>query len=113
LHFSQPYCPGCDLVFSNPRADPRAPSLALRELILNQDLRLILGQNGRKRVLEHFSWNKVAEKTLDVYQATVRGYGTPQMTSTHEREVVEFFTTDSKPALGGIAEYLHQLCEHF
>jgi glycosyltransferase involved in cell wall biosynthesis len=27
-----------------------------------------LGKNGRKRVLEEFTWDRVAEKTLELYQ---------------------------------------------
>jgi glycosyltransferase involved in cell wall biosynthesis len=27
------------------------------------------GENGRKRVLEYFTWRKVAEQTIDIYKS--------------------------------------------
>jgi len=31
-----------------------------------------LGKNGRKRVLEEFTWDRIAEKTLGLYEQMVK-----------------------------------------
>jgi len=31
-----------------------------------------LGQNGRKRVLAEFTWNKIAEKTVELYETIAK-----------------------------------------
>ena len=31
----------------------------------------IWGENGRKRVMEYFTWRKVAEQTLDIYKSLI------------------------------------------
>jgi glycosyltransferase involved in cell wall biosynthesis len=30
--------------------------------------RKLLGKNGRKRVLKEFTWTRIAEKTIELYQ---------------------------------------------
>jgi len=32
------------------------------------------GENGRKRVLEYFTWRKAAEQTLQIYESLVSSY---------------------------------------
>lgn len=60
-------------------ADPAAFSAglaaAVNQLARDPALRTRLGQNGRRRVLAHFSWNAIARSTLDLYQ-TVLAYRT-------------------------------------
>jgi len=31
-----------------------------------------LGKNGRKRVLNEFTWNRIAEKTVELYESIAR-----------------------------------------
>jgi glycosyltransferase involved in cell wall biosynthesis len=31
-----------------------------------------LGKNGRRRVLSEFTWDKIAERTLEVYEQTIK-----------------------------------------
>jgi glycosyltransferase involved in cell wall biosynthesis len=53
-------------------ADPAAFSAALAAAInrLGRDpeLRARMGKNGRQRVLEHFSWDAIAETTIELYR---------------------------------------------
>jgi glycosyltransferase involved in cell wall biosynthesis len=41
---------------------------ALRKLLSNPELRTSMGKAGRQRVLDHFSWNRVANSLLDRYR---------------------------------------------
>jgi glycosyltransferase involved in cell wall biosynthesis len=45
---------------------------ALSQLAANPDLRLQLGQAGRRRVLDHFTYSKKAEHLMEIYQGAVR-----------------------------------------
>jgi glycosyltransferase involved in cell wall biosynthesis len=47
--------------------DPADIAWGLREVLRDKELAKQWGENGRKRVLEHFTWNKAAEKTLKIY----------------------------------------------
>jgi len=51
-----------------PPADPEALAAAIRCLLHNKQLRKSMGEAGRQRVEEHFSWEKAAQETLQVYQ---------------------------------------------
>jgi len=31
-----------------------------------------LGRNGRRRVLNEFTWDKIAERTLEIYEQTIK-----------------------------------------
>jgi len=31
-----------------------------------------LGENGRRRVLEEFTWEKIAEKTIEIYENIIK-----------------------------------------
>ncbi len=66
--------PGCNL----PDVEPRGAGLlvprevdalagALRSLLLNEDKRWIMGENGRKWVRESFTWTAIAAQTETLY----------------------------------------------
>ncbi len=44
----------------------------IEALIKNPNLRATLAKNGRKRVLENFSWKVIAEKQYQVYKELMR-----------------------------------------
>ncbi len=51
-----------------PPADPTSIYLAIKRLLSDEDTLMRFGKDGRKRVLENFTWEKVAAQTLDVYR---------------------------------------------
>ncbi|MEM2117694.1 MAG: glycosyltransferase family 4 protein [Candidatus Bathyarchaeia archaeon] len=55
--------------------DPNNPSdiaWGINSTLENQDKRKWLGKNGRKRVLEEFTWDKIAEKTVEAYEKIIK-----------------------------------------
>ncbi|MBN2362376.1 MAG: glycogen synthase [Deltaproteobacteria bacterium] len=50
-----------------PPADPRALADAINKVLRDRKLAEAMGQAGRKRVEEHFSWKSIAAKTRDMY----------------------------------------------
>lgn len=58
-----------------PPADSSALAKAMRELLGNPARAQELGQTGYKRVQEHFTWTKAAEKTVDTYREVIDGHG--------------------------------------
>jgi glycogen(starch) synthase len=55
--------------------DPNNPSdiaWGVISALENPEKRKILGKNGRKRVLAEFTWNKIAEKTVELYETIVK-----------------------------------------
>jgi len=44
---------------------------AINRVARDPELRRRLGVQGRKRVLEHFSWDSIAERTVDLYRSLV------------------------------------------
>jgi len=50
----------------NPR-NPNEIASAIIDILQNPDLRIRLGQNGRRRILESFDWRFAAKKTLEIY----------------------------------------------
>lgn len=68
-------CPTLPNDLSQP-ADPegfsRGMAEAVSRLLADDDLRKSMGEAARNRVVDHFSWNRVARRTLEFYQA-VRG----------------------------------------
>ncbi|MBI2141607.1 glycosyltransferase family 4 protein [Candidatus Woesearchaeota archaeon] len=48
--------------------DIEATAAALERLVLNEEMRLRMGQNGRRIVVENFSWDVVAPRILAVYE---------------------------------------------
>jgi glycosyltransferase involved in cell wall biosynthesis len=51
-----------------PPADARALAEAMHKLMRDGELRRRMGQAGRQRILEKFSWRKAALQTEAVYQ---------------------------------------------
>ncbi len=52
-----------------PPADPKVLGLALARVIEDKGLAAEMGKAGRKRVLAHFTWDRIAEKTLALYRS--------------------------------------------
>jgi len=50
-----------------PPADPPALAAAVNELLADPERASRMGLAGRARVLEHFTWRAVAERTLELY----------------------------------------------
>jgi glycosyltransferase involved in cell wall biosynthesis len=57
---------GCGVLV--PPRDHDALAMGIKRLLEDEELRQKVGQAGRKRVEQLFSWRRAAEKTLDVYQ---------------------------------------------
>lgn len=55
--------------------DPSNPSdiaWGINSALENPEKRKQLGKNGRKRVLEEFTWDKIAERTIELYKQIVK-----------------------------------------
>ena len=55
--------------------DPSNPtdiSWGITSALENPEKRKWLGKNGRRRVLEEFSWDRIAEKTIDLYKQIIK-----------------------------------------
>jgi glycosyltransferase involved in cell wall biosynthesis len=55
--------------------DPNNPTdiaWGISSALENADKRKWLGKNGRRRVLEEFTWDKIAEKTIEVYEQIIK-----------------------------------------
>ncbi len=57
-----------------PPMDKAALAGAMTDLMDNPDYAEKLGKEGYRRVLEHFTWKKAAEKTVEIYQKAIRDY---------------------------------------
>ena len=57
-----------------PPGDPGALAAAIGEALDDADLRRRLGQAGRERVLERFTWRATAEATVENYRQVVRAH---------------------------------------
>jgi len=49
--------------------DPMDIAWGIKEAIKDPQRAKTWGENGRKRVLQYFTWKKVAEQTLEVYES--------------------------------------------
>jgi glycosyltransferase involved in cell wall biosynthesis len=49
-------------------SDPADIAKYVVKILKSQDLAVTMGENGRNRVLAHFTWDIISEKTLRVYQ---------------------------------------------
>lgn len=49
--------------------DPADIAWGVKEALRDPETAKIWGQNGRKRILQYFTWKKVAEQTLQIYQS--------------------------------------------
>lgn len=56
-----------------PPEDPSALATALLTLLRDDDLRATIGRNGRRVVLEQYTWQRVAEQVADICQRTITG----------------------------------------
>jgi glycosyltransferase involved in cell wall biosynthesis len=54
----------------NPHS-PQDISWGIKEVLQDKKRAELMGENARKRVLEKFSWDSVAKKTLDIYKEFV------------------------------------------
>ena len=52
-----------------PPADPPKLARALTEVLEDRGLAAKMGRAGRTRVLKHFTWDRIAEKTLSLYRS--------------------------------------------
>jgi glycosyltransferase involved in cell wall biosynthesis len=55
--------------------DPNNPSdiaWGVISALENPENRKRLGKNGRKRVIAEFTWNKIAERTVSLYETVVK-----------------------------------------
>jgi glycosyltransferase involved in cell wall biosynthesis len=49
--------------------DPMDIAWGIKEVLEDPQRARTWGENGRKRVLDYFTWKKVAEQTLEVYES--------------------------------------------
>jgi starch synthase len=54
---------------SDRRAFASGLAQAINRLAADPELRASMGKAGRQRVLDHFSWDAIAETTLDLYRS--------------------------------------------
>jgi len=54
-----------------PPRDPGALAAAIREILRNPEQRIEMGRRGRRRVEDLFTWEKVAERTINVYRELI------------------------------------------
>jgi glycosyltransferase involved in cell wall biosynthesis len=52
--------------------DPSDIAWGITSSLETPERRKWLGENGRKRVLNEFTWDKVAERTLEVYEKIIK-----------------------------------------
>jgi glycosyltransferase involved in cell wall biosynthesis len=57
-----------------PPRDPVALKNGIMKVLRSKTLREKMGKNGRKRVIENFSWQVAAENTLEVYRDVIKKY---------------------------------------
>ncbi|MEM3551951.1 MAG: glycosyltransferase, partial [Candidatus Bathyarchaeia archaeon] len=51
--------------------DPADIAWGIKETLKDPQNAKTWGENGRKRVLQYFTWRKTAEQTLEIYQALI------------------------------------------
>jgi glycosyltransferase involved in cell wall biosynthesis len=65
-----------------PTADPEALARALKALLDAPEERRALGARGRERVVERFSWPRIARATVDAYAEVLETRGRPASSTT-------------------------------
>lgn len=60
-----------DCGFMVPKKDPKAIAERVSEILSNKKLAKELGNNGREKVVENFSWTDTVEKTIDLYNTLI------------------------------------------
>jgi glycosyltransferase involved in cell wall biosynthesis len=63
------------------RNDPAALAEAINQLLSDSTWRRALGRAGRERVLASFSWDRIAERTMDRYRALTEPAGHAEVSS--------------------------------
>jgi len=53
--------------------DPSDIAWAIKETLSDPKRARLWGENGRKRVIEYFTWRKVVEQTQDIYETVIQG----------------------------------------
>jgi len=51
--------------------NPADIAWGIKEVLKDRQRAKVWGENGRKRVLEYFTWRKVAEQTIDIYKSLI------------------------------------------
>jgi glycosyltransferase involved in cell wall biosynthesis len=54
-----------------PPKDSDALAAAIAQLLDQPERRCAMGRAGRERVLQHFTWRRAAERTVDVYREVI------------------------------------------
>ncbi len=54
--------------------DPKDVAWGIKNILRDQDHAKFLGENARKRVLAHFTWDKCAERTIPIYKTILEKY---------------------------------------
>jgi MMP alpha-(1->4)-mannosyltransferase len=57
-----------------PPADPSALARAITDMLDHPERAAALGEAGYRRVQDHFTWKRAAEKTVDAYREVIRGH---------------------------------------
>jgi glycosyltransferase involved in cell wall biosynthesis len=52
--------------------DPNDIAWGIKKILESKEKSMQLGINARKRVIEHFSWDVVANKTLEIYKEFIK-----------------------------------------
>jgi glycosyltransferase involved in cell wall biosynthesis len=52
--------------------DPLDIAWGINETLKNPEKARNWGENGRKRVIEYFTWRKVAEETIKIYESVIK-----------------------------------------
>ncbi|MGH7372997.1 MAG: glycosyltransferase, partial [Candidatus Rokuibacteriota bacterium] len=55
--------------------DPAALAAALRRVLDDPARAARMGEAGRRRVEAHFSWDRIADHTLEVYRQAIEVHG--------------------------------------
>ncbi|MEM2767691.1 MAG: hypothetical protein QXQ47_05215, partial [Candidatus Bathyarchaeia archaeon] len=55
--------------------NPADIAWGVKEVLCDSERAKRWGENGRKRVLQYFTWRKVAEQTLQIYEMLQSGQG--------------------------------------
>lgn len=61
-----------------PTRDAQALARAIAELLDDPARRVAMGEAGRRRVLEHFTWKRAAERTVEAYREAIEERAVPR-----------------------------------
>lgn len=60
-----------DCGFLVPKGDPKAIAEKVSEILSQKKVAKELGENGRKKVIENYSWKDTVEKTIELYEELI------------------------------------------